>query len=258
MRQAIKKELLEGSRAYKFLIIFAVFVFFALMDPILNKMVLPEVLKSQFNNIGNDMLNQMLVTSQRDCVRGYLTDAFQIATLVVVLSLSSLVAGEIKNKTFIFPICSKNDFATLIISKMVVYGTYLILVATTCTLIDYAYAGALFGWDLPSVLPVLRSGLLQGIYYVYVLTLIMLAGSFISKPITAGLVALIPAYGTHIISQLFNVSGFTPSGLIEESELIAYNISTNIAMPIIVTIVLSVMFIILTVIRLEKLELSRR
>ena len=150
MRQAIKKELLEGSRAYKFLIIFAVFVFFALMDPILNKMVLPEVLKSQFNNIGNDMLNQMLVTSQRDCVRGYLTDAFQIATLVVVLSLSSLVAGEIKNKTFIFPICSKNDFATLIISKMVVYGTYLILVATTCTLIDYAYAGALFGWESSS------------------------------------------------------------------------------------------------------------
>jgi len=71
MGQSIKKELIEGIRTYKFLIILVIFMFFALLNPVLSKMVLPEVLKSQFSGMGDEMLNQMVISSQRDCMRSY-------------------------------------------------------------------------------------------------------------------------------------------------------------------------------------------
>lgn len=258
MRQAIKKEIIEGIRTYRFLIIMAIFLFFALMNPILNKLVLPEVLKSQFNGISEDMLSQMIVTSQRECVRGYLTDVFEIATIVVVLTLSAIIAGELKSKTFIFPICSRKDFATLILAKLIVYGSFLMLAPTVSALIDYAYSGALFGVDLPSTIPIVRSGLLQGLYYVYVLGLVMIAGSFAKKPMTAGLIALVPAYGTHILAQLLGAGGYTPSGLLSEAGMLAVTMSREIILPIVVTISAIVVLVVLTVIRLQALELARR
>lgn len=258
MRQAIKKEIIEGIRTYRFLIIMAIFLFFALMNPILNKLVLPEVLKSQFNGISEDMLSQMIVTSQRDCVRGYLTDVFEIATIVVVLTLSAIIAGELKSKTFIFPICSRKDFATLVLAKLIVYGSFLMMATTISVTIDYAYSGVLFGQDLPGILPVVRSGLLQGLYYMFVLGLIMLAGSFAKKPMTAGLLALVPAYGTHILSSLLNVGNYTPAGLLSEAGLIAVKVSSEVMQPIIITIGLVVVMVVLTVLRLQALELARR
>lgn len=258
MRQAIKKELLEGIRTYKFLIILSVFMFFALMNPILNKMVLPQALMSQLDGISDEMLNQMVISSQRDCVRAYLQDVFEISTLVLVLALSSLVAGELRNKTFIFPRCSKKDFATLILAKLIVYGVFVIAVTVISAVVDYYYSGILFGTDLPGIVPILRSGILQGLYYVYVIGLVMLAGSFFAKPISAGLIALIPAYGTYIVSQLFKYDSYTPSGLLTEANMIAFNTSTNIVQPVIITFALIVILIILTIIRLETIELTRR
>lgn len=258
MRQAIKKELLEGMRTYKFLIIIAVFMFFALMNPILNKMVLPQVLTSQMEGISEEMVSQMVISSQRDCVRSYLVDVFEISTLVLVLALSSLVAGELRNKTFIFPRCSKKDFATLILAKLMVYSVFVTAVAVISAAVDYYYSGMLFGTDLPCIVPVLKSGMLQGLYYVYVIALVMLAGSFFAKPISAGLITLIPAYGTHIVSQLFKYDGFTPSGLLTEANMMAFNISTDVMQPIIITMVLVAILVILTIVRLETIELTRR
>ncbi len=255
MWPAIKKEILEGTRTYKFIIILAVFMFFALMNPVLNKMVLPEVLKSKPLGVDDETLSQMVISSQRDCVLSYLGDVFEIATLVIVLLLSSIVAGELRNGTFIFPKCSKKDFTKLVLAKLLVYGLLVIIVSVACSLIDYAYSGMLFGTDLPSTIPVIRSGLLQGLYFIYIIALVMFFGSVFKKPISAGLFTLIPAYGTVIISQLFNLDSFTPAGLLAESNLLFNEISIIIAQPIIITISLIVGLTLLTVLRLDKIEL---
>jgi len=176
----------------------------------------------------------------------------------MVLVLSSVVSGELQNKTFTLPKCSKKDFATLILAKLLIYGSYIMFVTTMCALVDYAYTGMLFGVDLPDIAPVIRGGIFQGLYYTYVLGFIMLAGSLFAKPISAGLIALIPAYGTYIIPQLFNVVNYTPSGLLTEASLLAYTTSSTVTQPIIITILLIVVLVLLTIIRLEKMELTKR
>lgn len=258
MRHSIKKELLEGTRTYKFLIIISIFMFFALLNPILNKMVLPNILESQFNGISDEMLGQMVISSQRECVRGYLSDVFEISTIVIVLGLSSLIAGELRNKTFIFPVCSRKDFTSMVMSKLFVYGSFIVLAATVSVVVDYFYAGMLFGADLPGILPVFRAGLLQGLYYVFVIGLVMICGSFATKPITAGLLALLPAYGTYFLSQLFGVQKYTPAGLLSEANLLAVRINPEIIWSLTITVGLIICMVFLTVVRLQKIELARR
>lgn len=258
MIQALKREWMEGVRTYRFLIILVAFLFFAMLNPMMNKLVLPEILKSQFQGMSDDMLQTMVVSSQRDCVRGYLSDVFEITTLVLVLTLSTLVAAEVKNRTFIFPLCSKKQFATLVASKLLLYGVVITFAATLSVLVDYFYAGIFFGTDLPAIWPVVRAGLLQGLYYLFVVSLVLLCGSLTGKPLTAGLLALIPAYGTHLVSQLFKVQDYTPAGLIHEGQMLAVNTGSGIYVPIVVTLSLVVVMILLTIMRLQSLELARR
>jgi len=215
-------------------------------------------LKGQFAGISDDMLSQMVISSQSDCVRAYLADIFEIATLVIVLTLSTMTAGELSNKTFIFPVCSNKKFYKLILAKILVYGVFILLTAIVSVLVDHVYAGMLFGTDMPDILPVLRSGVFQGIYYVFVLGIVMFSGVLFRKPITAGLFALIPAYGTHIVSDLFDIQSYTPSGLLREAGLMSNVLSSDILQMIIITAGLTCILIMSTVIRLKKLELARK
>ena len=258
MGESLKKEFLEGIRTYKFLTISAVFLFFSLLNPILNKLVLPNVLRKQFNGISNDMLKQMVITTQRDSVRAYLTDTFEIATLVVVLVLATLIAGELRNRTFILPACSHKDFATTVTAKMLVYGGFIMGITTLAVVIDFYYSGILFGTDMIELGVIIRSGILQGLYYIFVLSLVMIIGVFFTKPLAAGLVTLVPAYGTHVMSKLLDVQKYTPSGLLNEANLLSCYMNPDAVYSIIITIVASVLLLVLTVKLLEKRELARR
>lgn len=256
MLPAVKKEIFEGIRTYKFIVVLAVFMFFSLMNPILNKMVLPEVLKSQLIGMDEAALSQMVISSQKDCVISYLGDVFEIATLVLVLLLAPIVAGEIHNKTFTFAKCSNKNFSKLVLAKLTVYGLVVMMVSEVGVLVDYAYSGALFGNDMYSAVPVIRSGFLQGLYFMYVIALVMFLGTLIKKPISAGLLALIPAYGTVILSQLLDLDSFTPAGLLTEANLLADGVTTAIFLPMMITVLLIGILTFGTVLILDRMELA--
>lgn len=256
MKSAIKRELLEGLRTYKFLIIAAVFMFFALLNPVMNKLVLPEILKSQFAEISGDMLNQMLITSQTDNVIGYLSDVFEVGSIVVVLILASLVSGELRTRSFILPISSGKSFHNLVISKLTVYGIFTILVAVAATLFDYLYAGILFGFDISGVLPVIRAGLLQGLFFVFAISMVITVGSFVKKPIVAGMLTLMLTYGTQILSGLFKIEKFTPAGLLKEAGMLAEKANPGIYVTLAITVALVAAFISIAIIRLNSTELA--
>lgn len=258
MKSMIKKEILEGIRTYKFLIIIIVFMFFALLNPVMNKLILPEILKSQFTGMSEDMLNSMLVTSQVDNVIGYIGDIFEIGTIVVVLSLASLVAGELKNRSFIFPVCSGKSFTGMVASKIIVYGVFTIIVALLAVLTDYLYAGVLFGFDIQGIMPVIRAGLLLGLFFAFLISLVIASGAFVKKPITAGLIALIPAYGISIVSGLFKINKYTPAGLLTEANRLAEKADPGLILTVLITITLIVAFSALAVLKLNSIELAKR
>lgn len=254
----IRKEIIEGIRTYRFLIIFAAFLFFALLDPVLNKLILPSILKSQFAGIDEGMLSQMVISTQVDCVRGYLSDTFEITTLIVTLVLAACIAGEIKNRTLIFPLCSGKKFLSLVLSKLAVYGTVIILSSTASVLIDYYYAGMLFGFELVTIQYVLLAGLSLGLYFVFVFSCVMLFGSLVSRSIAAGLLALVPAYGISIVLPMFGIEKFSPAGLLTIGAQMSAGMGNDLLLPVGITAGVILVLSLLTVIRLESYELARR
>lgn len=253
----IRKEILEGIRNYRFLILFVGFLFFAILDPILNKFVLPGVLKSQMNGITDDAIKQMLVSSQIGVIRGYLGDVFEVITIIIVFTLSGVTAREISEKTLILPLCTGKRYGSLIISKLIVYGTALILAATLSALVCYGYSGAMFGFDRTSITAVIFAGLLQGLFMVFILGMLIVIGAFVRKPIIAGLLTLIPAYGSGLIGNLFRIDRYLPSGLLTEGNLLAVMPSPAVIETILCTAAIIVLAVGFTLIRLSKMELSR-
>ena len=252
----IKKETLDGMRNYRFLIIFAAVIFFAIFDPIMNKLVLPEVLKSQFPNMPAEVMQEMLVTTQVANIRGYMNNVYQISSLVIAFALSGIVAQEISEKTLIFPVCMGKRYGEILLAKILVYGSFLFLATTVSALINYVYAGALFGFDLPSW-PAIRAGMLQGFYMIYLVALLMFMGSLVRKAIPAGLLTLVPAYGTRILGNLLDIDQYLPSGLLVEAEMLAVIPSSSLVGSLVSTLALVVLLLGFTIVRLTNLELTR-
>ena len=257
IKATMKKEILEGLRNYRFLILFIGVLFFAIFDPLMNKLVLPEVLKSQFPNMPEEVMRDMLVTTQVANIRGYMGSVYQISTLIVSFTLSGIIAQEISGKTLIFPVSTGKRYDEILLSKFTVFGGFLFLATTLSALINYGYAGALFGFDLPSVLPALRAGALQGLYMLYVVALLIFIGSLARKPIAAGMLTLLAAYGTRILGSVFSLHRYLPSGLLEEAELLAAAPSPTLWGSLASTLALVVVLYGLTIIRLTNLELTR-
>lgn len=253
----VKKEVLDGIRNYRFLILVISMLFFAVLNPVMNKLFLPEILQRQFPQITDEVLRAMLHNTQVANIRAYLKDVFQVGMIAIVFALSGVLAQEISEKTLILPLTTGKRYGELLLAKMLVYGNVLILGVIFSGLVAYFYAGILFGFDLPSALPVVRAGLLQGLYLVYVLALLLLVGSLIKKPIGTGLLTLVLAYGTRYIGDLFNVNRYLPSGLLVEGEMLAVIPSHTLIEPVIYTLALLVLLFGFTIIRLSKIELTR-
>ncbi len=255
IKAILYKEVLEGIRNYRFLILLSGCLFFAILDPVMSKFFLPEILISQFPNISPEVLQGMLETTQTGNIRTYLGNLFQLGTLVVAFTLSGLTAQELSDKTLVFPVCSGKRFGWLLLGKLLIYSPYLLLITTVSTLINYVYTGLLFGFELPSAMPALRAGLLYGGWMVYVLALLLLVGVIVKKPVGVGVVVLLLAFGTRILGNLFKADRWLPSGLLAEADLLAA-VPTGIwGGAVVTTVALVAILTLLTSLRLEKMEL---
>lgn len=254
----IKKEILEGIRTYRFLSILVVLTFFSILNPVMNKMILPEILKSQFEGIEEEMLSQMIISNQTDCLRAFMGDIFEIGTLVIVLVTAALIAGERKEKTLILPVCSNKKMEDIVLAKNLVYGVFTIICIVLAILIDYLYAGVLFGYDGLEIGAVIAGGIYIGIYYYMVISIVMFIGTLLKNTITTALISMLLVYGSNIIAGFFENGSKSPKGLFDEAMLLSYNMREEIIVPIIVTLSISFLLTAITIIRMKKLDLVTR
>jgi ABC-2 type transport system permease protein len=257
IRGIMKKELLSGIRSYRFLAVFAGLLFFAVMNPVMTKLVLPEIFRSVYPEMSQEMLNTMFSTTQTGSIQAYLGDIFEIGTLIIAFLFSGIVAQEISEKTLILPVCTGKKYGELMTVKLIANGFILMLATTVAAMINYYYSGVMFGFEMVSSLPVLRAGLLQGLYMVFVLAMLMLIGSLVKKHVLTGLLVLIPAYGMGFIGELFNINDYLPSGLLVEGQMLSLIPSAGMLISVICTLCILVLMIAFTVIRLGKMELAK-
>lgn len=257
MKQAIKKELLFGLRNHKFLIIIATFLFFAFSIPVMIKFLLPSVLRSQFPGMSEADLAMMIDISQMGSMTNYMENVFEIGLIVIGFTLAGLIAQEIKENTLVLSICSGERYQTITLSKMIVFGSLLFITSMISILLTYVYSGVVFDMDL-GIVEVVKAGLLDGIYLLFVLSLILFYGVLTKKVIATGLLSIGTTYGISLFGSLFDLNHILPSGLHMEASLFQNVWNMDTWLPLVVTLGLMIILYMATLYRLKTMEWNQR
>lgn len=257
MKDLMKKEFLFGLRNSKIMIIAATYFFFALSVPIMIKVLLPALLKSQFPGMSDSDLALMIDISQMGSMTNYMSNIFEVGLIVFGFTLSGLLASEIKENTLVLPICSGRRFESILFSKLVVFGLILVITSFLSMLTTYLYSGLIFGFDI-EILAIFKSSLLDGIYMIFMLSLILLYGTFVKKPIGTGLLTIGSMYLISILGSLLKISKYLPSGLSGEANLFRTTLDANTFFPVAITVLLIFIIIMITLNKLKTMEWNQR
>ena len=128
MRTEIIKELRYARRSGRVLILFASFLFFALLTPVILKVVLPMVLSGQLAGEASQGISGLTDMTQLDCIRNYMADVLQIGTIIIAFTLCGLTASEIRDNTWVLPLCAGKRFGRMVGAKLLVFGVLMVLI----------------------------------------------------------------------------------------------------------------------------------
>lgn len=257
MTKEIEKEFKYALRSGKLLILMASFMFFAVLTPLMLKVILPEILKSQLAGASAQELSAMMNMSQIGCIQSYMGDVFEMGSIIVAFTLCGLVAQEIRDYTLVLPLCAGKRFSGIIGAKLLVFGAVLVIAQIVAVTVNYAYAGLLFSFEL-NLQPILSGGALQGIYMVFLLACLIMWGAILKKSIPAGFLSLITVFGLHFLGSLLRIHAYLPSGLLFEAQQLTATPSSTLAQALCVTVVLIALMIAITLLRLKSIAWNER
>ncbi|HHT91867.1 MAG: hypothetical protein QM451_09000 [Bacillota bacterium] len=257
MKSELHKEALSALRSGRILILMASFLFLALLTPTMLKIVLPKVLGSRIAGDASQEIHEIMNMTQLGCIRSYVGHVFEIGSLIVAFTLCGLTASEIHGNTWVLPVCAGKRFAQMVGAKLFIFGSLLMITSVLALLANYGYSGLLFGFEL-GVLPILRAGLLQGMYMLFLLSCLITWGVFRKRPIAAGFLTLATAYGVHLITSLLRIHPYTPSGLLIHVHELTPAFDSSLLLPLGVTILLIIAMALITIGLLKRLEWNGR
>lgn len=253
MKNEILKEIRYALRSRKALILFASFLFFAFLTPLMLKVILPMILSSQFGGEATKGIGDLTDMTQLDCIRNYINNVLQLGSIITSFTLCGLTAAELKDKTWVLPLCAGKRFGWVIGSKVIVFGTLMLFIPIIALIIDYIYSGFLFGFEI-GILPIIYGGFLQGTYMLFLISNLIMWGVLIRKPIGAGFMTLATVFGIDFIASLLNMQKWTPSGLLLEAQTLTTSFTLSSLLSFTLTTILILLIIILTLLKLKYLE----
>jgi len=247
-----KKEWLEGIRTHKFLILLIGIFFFSISDPVMMKL-LPSLLKGKFDGLD---LNAIADLSQKGAMMSHMKSLYQITTFVIAIALMGIVAGEKADKTLTIPVSMGCQPGGVILAKWLVYSLLLSSATIVGVVFAYLYAGLLFAYDFASLASALKAGALYGLYYSFLVSLLILLSTLFSKPFVTGILTLLAAYGMSGLGvSLPKLVRYLPTHLLTEAKGFNLLPSADLIVSIIWTWGIMVIFLTLAALRLKSEEL---
>lgn len=245
-----KKEVLESKRQYKYIILAVSFLFFAILEPIMVKL-LPEILKSQLTQGSGDISSLLPPMTQLTAMQNYIKDLFQIVTIVVIFTICSGLSDEITTEKLIFPYSKGSLPIGIVLAKLANYTLALTVFTFIGFSVNYYYSELLLKGAAVAFSSVLASAMYLSIYYFYTITLILFFSSIIKKGVITGIIVLVINYFSIAFIGIKTISKFIPYKLVEGASQFK-NIDLNTT--IISVIILSILFITLTIRRMNMVQ----
>lgn len=242
----LKKEIMESSRQYRYLVLAIGILLFAILDPLMLKL-LPMLVKGQ---LPVD-ISALMVITPKSVMINYIKDLYQMGGIFIVFTLGGILSDEVTSQKLVFPYSMGSSPAGIVLAKSVHYALTIVILTFLGFIICYNYSGVLFTGESIEFLEVMHSAILMSIFLMFLMTLTIFLSSLVKKGITAGFISLAISFLMPTVSGLDGVGNFIPYKLIQGADEFSMN---NMAVTVIFVLVLCVAFIILTIRRMEKIE----
>jgi ABC-2 type transport system permease protein len=213
--------------------------------------LLPEILKSQLTKGSGDISALLPPMTQLTGMQNYIKDLFQIVTLIIIFTICSALSDEITTEKFIFPYSKGSLPIGIVLGKLANYTLATTLFTFIGFLVNYYYSGLLLKGNAIAFSSVLVSAAFLSIYYFYTITLILFLSSIIKKGVITGIIVLFINYFSLAFIGIKSISKFIPYKLVEAASQFKY---INLTTTIISVILLSIIFMVLTVRRMSRIE----
>lgn len=247
-----KKEALEALRTNKYLILFVGTVFWALLNPLLLKL-LPVIMKNYIPSELSDVFSNF---TRDGAFQNFLGDIFQMGTLFIVFSLMGLISNEVYRKKLIFPYSRGLNPRGMVIAKYVHYGIIISLFILIAFLTNYFYINSLFSGGILSITIVLKSSLLYIFYYWVLLSILIFFSSIFRRSLIAGITVLVLGFSLSIFNQFKTIRVYFPNYLIYKAGDVLNIFDNSLIATIIISLCIIIILILLTIYRMRKVDVA--
>ena len=246
-----KKEILEAVRTSKYIILFVGTIFWALLDPLLLKL-LPIFLKS---SLPVDMSSLLPELTRDTAFQNFAGNLFEIGTLFFAFTLMGLLSNEIRFKKLIFPYTSGARPAGMVLAKYAHYAIVLAVFIMVAFLTNYFYTIRLFEGGILSVGDVLGSASLYIIYYCLLLAILLFLSILFKRGLFAGITIIVLAYTLSIFNQFPDIRQYLPNYLLFKAQNIGNIFDSTLIPTIAISSCLAVLFVFLSANRMNKVDI---
>jgi ABC-2 type transport system permease protein len=251
-RAYFKKEIKEAARNYRYIILAAGFIFWALLDPLMLKL-LPLILKT---SLPGELLSQLTNINRDNAFQNLLKDLFQVSTLFFVFSLMGIISNEISGKKFVLPYSRGVKPESIVLAKYLHYlltVSFFILIAF---LANYLYVTNLFNGGILNIRIALSSCSLYVIYFAFILALLLYLSSLFKKSIIPGLIVLATVYISNFFNSINLIRNYLPNYLIMKAADLGNSYDSSLIPTFIVSVLLIAVLIYLTIVRMKKTDIA--
>lgn len=247
----LKKEILESVRTNKYLILFVGTIFWALMVPLMLKLM-PLLFKSlPFD------LSAVFADFNRDAAfMSFLGDFFEVGTLFFALTLMGIVSNEVYYKRLVFPYSSGADPTGMILAKYIHYSLTFSIFILIAFLTNYFYTNRLFEGGILGIGIVIRSALLYILYYAVLLSLLIFLSSLFRRGLIAGITVIVLGYTLSIFNQITRIRAYLPNYLLFKAADIGNVFDSTLIPTLIISMILIIVFIFFSIQRLKRIDIA--
>ena len=245
-----RKEILEATRTNKYLILFIGSVFWALMAPLILKL-LPLLFKSLPIDI-----SAVLEDFNRDAAYlSFLGDFFEVGTLFFAFTLMGIISNEVYYRRLVFPYSAGADTTGMVLAKYIHYGLTFSIFILIGFLTNYFYTDRLFEGGILEIGMVIRSALLYVVYYAFLLSFLIFLSSLFRRGIIAGITVIVLGYTLSIFNQIPRIRAYLPNYLLFKAADISNIFDSTLIPTIIISVVLIAAFLFFSILRIKRLDL---
>ena len=246
------KEIKESIRNHKYLILAVGFIFWALLDPLMLKL-LPLLLK---NYMPVDV-SVLFSTFTRDTAfQTFLKDLFQIGSLFIIFTLMGIISNEVYSKNLVFPYSRGLKPAGMVIAKYIHYLITISLFILIAFLTNYLYTIRLFSGGLLSISIVFKSSLLYILYYAVLLSFLLYLSSLFKRSIIPGIITIVFAYSLSILNQFKTIRSYFPNYLFLKAADIKNIFDSSLIPTVIISFCIIILLIYLSILHMKKIDIA--